>query len=357
MLRVESARWGQTPADLRQLATSAPHPRTRERFLAFYEITQESCATRVAERTRRHPQTVMEWLHLYNTRGPEALVYQRTGGRPPLPGDRERPWRDNPCRPTLRRSPAHSRSRSRAALDPAPSGRLGARAVRPDLLPGDPPRRPASSGIVVEEGQKAARPGRPATPAGLCRADPGSADRCPARPPSPGLLGRSPHPPGCRPRLWLVGARPAPLDRLALAASVGQALVLRSLSLQRRPSAALALCVRQRRAHRRCSAPAPSRMARGQADRRLGRRLLSSSLCGARSSRSVTDRPRAVARLQPRLNAGRGALALAPRGCHLSSLPSHRRGSQPARDRFRNTPQSGPLRRRRPPLGQRSPRP
>src|SRR3954454_3775639 len=73
MLRVESARWGQTPADLRQLATSAPHPRTRERFLAFYEITQEICATRVAERTRRHPQTVMEWLHLYNTRGPEAI--------------------------------------------------------------------------------------------------------------------------------------------------------------------------------------------------------------------------------------------------------------------------------------------
>ena len=83
MLRVESARWGQTPADLRRLATSTPHPRTRERFLALYEITQESCATRVAGRTRRHPQTVMEWLHLYNTRGPEALAYQRTGGRPP----------------------------------------------------------------------------------------------------------------------------------------------------------------------------------------------------------------------------------------------------------------------------------
>jgi hypothetical protein len=55
MLRVEYARWGQTPADLRRLATSAPHPRTRERFLALYETTQESCATRVAERTRRHP--------------------------------------------------------------------------------------------------------------------------------------------------------------------------------------------------------------------------------------------------------------------------------------------------------------
>src|SRR4051812_7328056 len=75
MLRVEHARWDQTPADLRELAMSASHPRTRERFLALYEITQESCATRVAERTRRHPQTVMEWLHLYNTRGPEALIY------------------------------------------------------------------------------------------------------------------------------------------------------------------------------------------------------------------------------------------------------------------------------------------
>ena len=79
MLRVESARWGQTPADLRELAMSASHLRTRERFLALYEITQENCATRIAERTHRHPQTVMEWLHLYNTGGPEALSYQRTG--------------------------------------------------------------------------------------------------------------------------------------------------------------------------------------------------------------------------------------------------------------------------------------
>ena len=38
MLRVEYARWGQTPADLRELAMSASHPRTRERFLALYEI-------------------------------------------------------------------------------------------------------------------------------------------------------------------------------------------------------------------------------------------------------------------------------------------------------------------------------
>src|SRR3954462_214861 len=67
------------------MATRAPHLRPRDRFLALYEVTQESCATRVAARTRRHPQTVMEWLHLYNTRGPEALAYRRTGARPPCP--------------------------------------------------------------------------------------------------------------------------------------------------------------------------------------------------------------------------------------------------------------------------------
>jgi Winged helix-turn helix len=84
MLHVDYARWGQTPEDLRRLATGADHRRTRERFLALYEITQESCATRVAVRTGRHPQTVMEWLRLYNERGPEALAYRRTGGRPPF---------------------------------------------------------------------------------------------------------------------------------------------------------------------------------------------------------------------------------------------------------------------------------
>jgi DDE superfamily endonuclease/Winged helix-turn helix len=57
------------------------------------------------------------------------------------------------------------------------------------------------------------------------------------------------------------------------------------------------------------------------------------------------------------IHAARGSLALAPRGCHLSSLPSHRRGSQPAGCRFRDPPQSGRLHRRRPPLGQRSAQP
>ena len=84
MLRVDYGRWGQTVEDLRQLTTKASHRRTRERFLALDEIAAESCATRVASRTRRHPQTVMEWVPLYNTRGPAALAYRRTGGRRPF---------------------------------------------------------------------------------------------------------------------------------------------------------------------------------------------------------------------------------------------------------------------------------
>src|SRR3954454_23961962 len=59
VLRVDYARWGQTPEDLRHLALSAPHARTRERALALFDITQGRCATRLAERTGRHPQSVM----------------------------------------------------------------------------------------------------------------------------------------------------------------------------------------------------------------------------------------------------------------------------------------------------------
>jgi hypothetical protein len=84
VLRVEHAHWGQSPEDLRRLAMSAPHARTRERALALYDIAQGSCATRVAARTGRHPQTVMGWVHAYNAQGPDALGFRRTGGRPPF---------------------------------------------------------------------------------------------------------------------------------------------------------------------------------------------------------------------------------------------------------------------------------
>jgi transposase len=84
VLRVDHARWDQTPEDLRHLARSAPHARTRERALALYDSARGICATQVAARTGRHPQTVMGWVHTFNAHGPEAIRYQRTGGRPPF---------------------------------------------------------------------------------------------------------------------------------------------------------------------------------------------------------------------------------------------------------------------------------
>src|SRR4051812_28898828 len=113
MVRVEYAHWGQSPEDLRRLAMSAPHARTRERALALYEIAQGSCATRVAGRTGRHPQTVMGWVHAYNAQGPDTLGFRRTGGRPG------------------------------AARHPQAAGAVCARALRAGVLPRDDPCGPA----------------------------------------------------------------------------------------------------------------------------------------------------------------------------------------------------------------------
>ncbi len=85
MLSVEHARWGQTPEDLRRLAMSAPHRRTRERFLALHDIVQGSRgATCVARRAGGHPRAGVGGGHADLARGPEALVYRRSGGRPPF---------------------------------------------------------------------------------------------------------------------------------------------------------------------------------------------------------------------------------------------------------------------------------
>ena len=90
VLGVDHERWGQTEEDLRDLALRAPHARSRERLLALHEIARGGCASAVAKRTGRHPQTVMGWLHRYNEGGPEAVQYRRTGGRPPF-APRSRP--------------------------------------------------------------------------------------------------------------------------------------------------------------------------------------------------------------------------------------------------------------------------
>jgi transposase len=107
VIRVDCARWGQTPEDLRHLALSAPHARTRERALALFDITQRSCATQVAMRTGRRAHTVMNWVHAYNARGPEAVVFRRTGGRRPLFARAAKRTSARRSRPPSARRPPH----------------------------------------------------------------------------------------------------------------------------------------------------------------------------------------------------------------------------------------------------------
>jgi Homeodomain-like domain len=105
MIRVEMRKWGQSLDDLRRLALRAEHPRTRERFLALSLIADGThTATTWADRFGRQDETVLRWLHAYNTEGPDALTYRRTGGPAPLlppigPGNSSRPS-PPPSRPT-----------------------------------------------------------------------------------------------------------------------------------------------------------------------------------------------------------------------------------------------------------------
>jgi transposase len=84
MLIVNTERWKQDAESLRAQGLRAEHPRTRERFMALYEIAQGRNATQVGLKTLRNPQTVMRWVHQYNELGPEAMQYRRSGGHPPL---------------------------------------------------------------------------------------------------------------------------------------------------------------------------------------------------------------------------------------------------------------------------------
>ena len=85
MIRPNPAKWGQSLADLRRLSVEAAHQRTRERFMALYMIgTKQTNATEWAQEIGRTDDTVLSWVHQYNAKGPAAMVYQRTGGRPPF---------------------------------------------------------------------------------------------------------------------------------------------------------------------------------------------------------------------------------------------------------------------------------
>jgi len=84
MLKLDLEKWSLSLDDLKKLALKPNHPRTCERLLALYQVAQGSCATRVGHQIKRDPQTVMQWVRLFNEKGPTSLFFAKTGGRPPL---------------------------------------------------------------------------------------------------------------------------------------------------------------------------------------------------------------------------------------------------------------------------------
>lgn len=85
MIKVETAKWGQTVEDLRRAALHAEHPRSRERFQALYLIASgQFNATTCAAHIGRQDETVLNWVHRYNRHGPQGVDYRHTGGRSPL---------------------------------------------------------------------------------------------------------------------------------------------------------------------------------------------------------------------------------------------------------------------------------
>ena len=84
MLKVDCVRWNQSKEPPTTPPPPPEHPRTRERLMALYEISEGKSATQVGKQSNRNPQTVMEWVHRYNQEGLKAVKYQRSGGRNPF---------------------------------------------------------------------------------------------------------------------------------------------------------------------------------------------------------------------------------------------------------------------------------
>lgn len=82
MVRPDLTRWSLTVESLTELCLHAPHPRTRERLLALRDLARGSCASALCKPLGRHVTTVLKWVHDFNARGPQALIYRPSGGSP-----------------------------------------------------------------------------------------------------------------------------------------------------------------------------------------------------------------------------------------------------------------------------------
>lgn len=75
--------WGLGEKDVQRRMLLAPTPRERERWYAILLLVQGWTAAAIAEALGRDPHTIGRWAAAFGQGGPEALIFEQTGGSPP----------------------------------------------------------------------------------------------------------------------------------------------------------------------------------------------------------------------------------------------------------------------------------
>ena len=82
--------WQMDAAGLRRRLLLAPTPREQERWYALWLLAQGWTASATAEALERDPHTIGRWAAAFGEGGPSALIFEQSGGDPPLSTRRRR---------------------------------------------------------------------------------------------------------------------------------------------------------------------------------------------------------------------------------------------------------------------------
>ena len=76
--------WQMDARGLHRRLILAPTPRERERWHAIWLLAQGWTASGTVEALGRDPHTIGRWAAAFGEGGPAALVFEQSGGFPPL---------------------------------------------------------------------------------------------------------------------------------------------------------------------------------------------------------------------------------------------------------------------------------
>ena len=82
--------WEMSVRDLHRRMILAPTPRERERWYAVWLLAQGWTTSSTAKALGRDPHTIGRWVAAFAEGGPEALIFEQTGGVPPPSARRSR---------------------------------------------------------------------------------------------------------------------------------------------------------------------------------------------------------------------------------------------------------------------------